>query len=139
MSANDSASAQQIAEESRQIAVAMKSDAQSMKLLAITTTIFLPGTFVAGLFSTPIFQRESGAANSDTGVKIWMPGLMLYIAISLPLLLMTLLAWGLWALRYRSKNERDLRETKKRIFLSPGYTEKEALIIRQNAMSQGDL
>src|SRR4051812_24314480 len=96
ISANDSATAQHISEESRRIAWATRSDAQSMKLLALVTTIFLPGTFVSGLFSTPMFQRESRDKVDDTIVKVWKPGLFLYIAVSMPLLLMTLLFWGLW-------------------------------------------
>lgn len=106
-----------------------------MKLLALMTTIFLPGTFVSGLFSTPMFQRESRDKVDDTIVKIWKPGLFLYIAVSLPLLLMTLLVWGLWTFGYKLKNERHVRVARKRLFHTAGSTEKENLIMRQNTIT----
>jgi hypothetical protein len=138
VSANDSASAHHIAEESRQIAWNSRSDAQSMKLLTLITMIFLPGTFVSGLFSTPIFQHDSGNAVEGTAVTIWKPGLFLYIAISIPLLMMTLLVWGLWTFGHRLKNERHIKSARERLGLARGYryTEKENLIMRQNAFSQ---
>jgi hypothetical protein len=126
---------QHIAEESRQIAWATRSDAQSMKLLALMTTIFLPGTFVSGLFSTPMFQREPKDTVDDTIVKVWKPGLFLYFAVSLPLLMMTLLIWGLWTFGHKLKNERYVRLARKRMFHNAGFTEKENLIMRQNAIS----
>ncbi|RYN47120.1 hypothetical protein AA0114_g7923 [Alternaria tenuissima] len=136
ISANDSASARHIAEESRRIAWVTKNDAQSMKLLALMTTIFLPGTFVSGLFSTPMFQRDPRNQVDDTVVKVWKPGLFLYIAVSLPLLMMTLLIWALWTFGYKLKNERYIRVARKRLFHNIGCTEKENLITRQNTISE---
>jgi hypothetical protein len=136
ISAHDSASAQTIAEETRQIALASKSDAGSMKLLALITTIFLPGTFVSGLFSTPVFQRES---REDTKVTVWKPGLFLYIAVSCPLLMITLLIWGLWTFGQRLKIEREVQVTRKRLLQTSGNTEKESLIMRQNSISQNTM
>jgi hypothetical protein len=107
-----------------------------MKLLALMTTIFLPGTFVSGLFSTPMFSRESKDTVEDTVVKIWKPGLFLYFAVSLPLLVMTLLIWGLWTFGHKLKTERYVRATRKRLSHNVGYTEKENLIMRQTAISQ---
>jgi hypothetical protein len=95
------------------------------------------GTFVSGLFSTPMFQRGSKDTVDDTIVTVWKPGLFLYIAVSLPLLLMTLLIWGLWNFGHRLKNERSDRLARKRSFRNVGCTEKEHLTVRQNAMSQG--
>lgn len=104
-----------------------------MKLLALMTTIFLPGTFVSGLFSTPLFQREAKDKVDNTIVKIWEPGLRLYLAISLPLLVMTLLIWVLLTFGHRSKKEREFR-----IPMTPSQdvscTEKESLIRRQNSI-----
>ncbi|CAN9426278.1 unnamed protein product [Alternaria alternata] len=132
ISANDSASAQHIAEQSRLLSHATRSDAQSMKLLALVTTIFLPGTFVSGLFSTPMFQRESRDKVDDTIVKVWKPGLFLYIAVSMPLLVVTLLFWGLWTFGYKLKNEKNDRALRKHLFHNAGFTERESLIMRQS-------
>jgi hypothetical protein len=138
IAANDSASAQYIAEKSRQIAWATRSDAQSMKLLTLMTTVFLPGTFVSGLFSTPIFQRDPGESAENTILKVWRPGLYLYIAVSLPLLLMTLLVWGVWTFGHKLKNERHIKMARGRFLhrTKYRYTEKENLIMRQNAFLQ---
>ncbi|CAN9413095.1 unnamed protein product [Alternaria sp. RS040] len=132
ISANDSTSAQHIAEQSRLLSHATRSDAQSMKLLALVTTIFLPGTFVSGLFSTPMFQRESRDKVDDTIVKVWKPGLFLYIAVSMPLLVVTLLFWGLWTFGYKLKDEKNDRVARKHLFHNAGFTEKESLIARQS-------
>jgi hypothetical protein len=112
-----------------------------MKLLTLMTTIFLPGTFVSGLFSTPILQRDSGDPAEDAIVKVWRPGLYLYIAVSLPLLLMTLLVWGVWTFGHKLKNERHIKIARERLFHNTNYryTEKENLIMRQNASSQKTL
>lgn len=107
-----------------------------MKLLALMTTIFLPGTFVSGLFSTPMFQRESKDTVDNTVVKVWKPGLFLYLAVSVPLLLMTLLIWAMWTYGHRLKTERNFRMARKRSFPIAGYSEKESLIMRQNAISR---
>jgi hypothetical protein len=129
-------SAQKIADESRQIALVTKSDAQSMKVLALMTTIFLPGTFVSALFSTPMFQRDYNSTSDDTNIEVWKSGWVLYIAVSCPLLLLTLLIWGLWTFGQRLKDEKDIKIAREQLFQSAGSSEKENLALRQNFILQ---
>ncbi|KAI9692916.1 MAG: hypothetical protein M1822_004911 [Bathelium mastoideum] len=136
IAANDSATAQKIAEESHRIALATKSDAQSMKLLALIATLFLPGTFVSGLFSTPLFERESNSTSKNSDIKIWKPGLFLYIAISCSLLLLTFLTWGLWLLRQRLRHEADRKMATEHLHQSVGTTETENLARKRDSLSR---
>jgi uncharacterized membrane protein len=64
-----------------------------MKALALMTVIFLPGTLVSGLFSTPLIERSSG---DSYGFKIWAIGFILYLGLSVSLMLVVLVTWGLW-------------------------------------------
>jgi hypothetical protein len=83
-----------------------------------------------------MFQWESNGMSDDTNMKVWKPGLFLYVAVSCPLLLLTLLVWGLWTFGQRLKDERDVKVAREHLFQSTGGTEKENLALRQNLISQ---
>lgn len=48
----------EIADTSRTIAAESKRESTAMKTVAAVTTVFLPGTFAASLFSTPLFHWD---------------------------------------------------------------------------------
>ncbi|KAL2213297.1 hypothetical protein CC79DRAFT_1391255 [Sarocladium strictum] len=80
----------------------------SMHLITIFTLIFLPGTFVATMFSSGIiiFGPEGGSGfGPDMGDwKIRLAGIKLFFAICIPLLAITL---GVWIITYVSTRMRS--------------------------------
>ncbi|KAE8164566.1 hypothetical protein BDV40DRAFT_298367 [Aspergillus tamarii] len=68
-------------------------DSTSMKILAFITTIFLPGTFIATLFSMNMFDWESGPSDGNSTVS---PQFWIYWATAVPLTAVTLGGWALW-------------------------------------------
>jgi len=78
--------------------IAMNSgrDSTSMKILALISAFFLPGTFVATLFSMSMFQwqQPNSSGNQSGGIvsdKFWI-----YWAAAVPLTVATVLGWGVW-------------------------------------------
>jgi hypothetical protein len=67
-------------------------DSSSMKVVAVMTMAFLPGTFIAALFSVPSLQWDASSVVQD---KFWV-----YWAFTLPL---TALVFALWMLLTQAK------------------------------------
>ncbi|KAF2096114.1 hypothetical protein NA57DRAFT_78886 [Rhizodiscina lignyota] len=84
---------------SARLAASSGKDSTSMKILAFITALFLPGTFVATLFSMGMFAwrfdngtSANGTENSSTvSNQFWI-----YWATALPLTAVTLIGWALW-------------------------------------------
>lgn len=101
-----------------------KRDSIAMKTIAILGIVFLPGTFVATLFSINMFDwggLNSGETKSLTVSRsIWI-----YWAITVPLTIVTFLVWMFWS---RSENNK----TSKRLMIyrknSPIKSENAALM-----------
>ena len=73
-----------------------------MKTLAAVTVIFLPSTYVAALFSMPLFQWGTETAG-DTLVSKYF---WIYWAVSIPLTILTLSLWFIW-MRLQTRRHRD--------------------------------
>ncbi|KAJ2972288.1 hypothetical protein NUW58_g9216 [Xylaria curta] len=75
---------------SSKMAAASSRDSAAMKTLAFLTAIFLPGTFVATIFSTDFFDW-----NNDSGMIVsemfWV-----YAALAAPLTIVVAVGWRLW-------------------------------------------
>ena len=69
-----------------------RQDNNNMKLIAVVGLVYLPGTFVSGLFGMNFFQFEDqgGYQTWKVSDKFWM-----YWAITLPLTLTTISIWVL--------------------------------------------
>nr|OQO23691.1 hypothetical protein B0A51_11835 [Rachicladosporium sp. CCFEE 5018] len=81
----------EVAESSQRIAEATLSDAASMRVIAVLTMCFLPGTAVAGIFGMGMFQ--------DLGWKwIWV-----YFVVTVPLTIGVLGVWWVWLRRMRKR------------------------------------
>ena len=93
-----------IAKASRQIAVESKRDSSSMKTIAAVTMLFLPGTFVASLFATPMFQWNT-TGGLRVASQIWI-----YWATSIPLTLLTLGMWWIWLKFMMGQERAQLRD-----------------------------
>ncbi|KAI1078234.1 amino acid permease-domain-containing protein [Whalleya microplaca] len=68
-------------------------EAQAVRMIAIVTLVFLPGTFTAAFFGMQYVRAD---LSSGTLVASASPELLLYFAITLPLMAATLLAWWFW-------------------------------------------
>ena len=85
-----------------------------MKTIALLTTLFLPGTFVATFFSMTMFNWNpssngsfSSPGTSDT--TPWMsPYVWVYWAISIPLTLFVMVLWLFWSRRELKKGQMKL-------------------------------
>ncbi|KAB8226603.1 hypothetical protein BDV33DRAFT_162472 [Aspergillus novoparasiticus] len=76
-----------------------QSDSAMMKTIGVVSLVYLPGTFVSGIFGTNFFDYQSGAAESwEMAKNFW-----LYWAVTLPLTLATVVVWALWHYRLTLK------------------------------------
>ena len=64
-------------------------DSSSMKVIAIMTMVFLPGTFFAALFSVPSLRWDTRPVIQD---NFWV-----YWAFTLPFTALVLLIWAGWS------------------------------------------
>ena len=81
------------------LAAAAGRDSTSMKILAFIAALFLPGSFVAGIFSMSMFNWQYSEGRTDgqsPGGAVVSTRFWLYWAIAVPLTLATLMGWGVW-------------------------------------------
>lgn len=72
-----------------------------MKTLAAVTVIFLPSTFVAALFSMPLFQWDTKTVgHSVVSKQFWI-----FWVVSIPLTIVTLILWFAW-MRLQTRRRR---------------------------------
>ncbi|KAF3202758.1 hypothetical protein TWF106_002285 [Orbilia oligospora] len=86
-----------IAKNSEFAATAARKDSSFMRTIAIITLIFLPGTFVAAVFSMSMFNWEADGS-VVVSKHIWM-----YFAITVPLTTVVVISWLIWTI----KSEKD--------------------------------
>ncbi|OTB06048.1 hypothetical protein M426DRAFT_319415 [Hypoxylon sp. CI-4A] len=102
----------EIASQQRRLAHATKRDGTAMKTLSLLGAVFLPGTFMASVFSMTFFDFNVGPDNDSSGEGATVSGLLwIYFAVTVPL---TVLIVGSWYFM-------DWRREKK-------YTEEDVLI-----------
>lgn len=103
------------------MAVSATRDSSAMKALAVITAIFLPGTYIATLFSMSMFNWQGGS-NSSTSVasnasaasdtssssKVVMSYIWIYCVISAVLTVVVILGWRLWWVTQDRNFRRDL-------------------------------
>ncbi|PWY76134.1 hypothetical protein BO94DRAFT_538509 [Aspergillus sclerotioniger CBS 115572] len=77
-----------------------KSDNAMMKTVAIVSMVYLPGTFVSGLFGTNFF-------NYSDGKEVMTESFWIYWVITIPLTLLTMLIWACWHYYPRKKSNLD--------------------------------
>ncbi|KAK5653439.1 hypothetical protein OQA88_8925 [Cercophora sp. LCS_1] len=92
----DNAIAFETASATRSIAKDSLQDSSAMKMLALVAMFFLPGSFVAALFSTPLFEWGSGSDDGNMGVfgVQTKKGFGLFWAVAVPL---TAFVFGVYA------------------------------------------
>ena len=94
-----STATQKQSEYTAAIALETRRDSAAMKTISVVTIVFLPGTFVATLFSMDVFHGQSA---DGTGVRVaslfWV-----YWAVTIPLTMLVIASWLLWSRRYFEK------------------------------------
>ncbi|EXJ66085.1 uncharacterized protein A1O5_10700 [Cladophialophora psammophila CBS 110553] len=90
-----------IAEDSRNAAVLTRKDSTDMRIIAVVTLLFLPGTFMATLFSSGFFNFLPGKSDQVVSKWIW-----LYFALTGGSTFVVFLAWYLSA---KKQNKEMLR------------------------------
>ncbi|KAL4953198.1 hypothetical protein BDW69DRAFT_184705 [Aspergillus filifer] len=71
---------------------AARSDSRMMTTVAVVSMVYLPGTFVSGMFGTNFFSFQADPGNTWlTADEFW-----LYWAVTVPLTLATMGVWALW-------------------------------------------
>ncbi|KAK9547509.1 hypothetical protein V6Z79_008341 [Aspergillus fumigatus] len=85
------------------IARAARRDSSSMKIIALLTMLFLPGTYISSLFAMPLFDWT--AMKGESVIK---PRFKIYLIITIPLTTLLFAFWGLHA--YRSKRKAYARD-----------------------------
>ncbi|KAK3990648.1 hypothetical protein QBC44DRAFT_63455 [Cladorrhinum sp. PSN332] len=89
----------EVAADSRELAAASKRDSSAMKIIAYMTTLFLPATFLSSLFSMPLFNWEAPSVSDIASSHLW-----LYWAVAIPLTLVVMATFGVYAWYQRRKN-----------------------------------
>ncbi|KAH0538563.1 hypothetical protein FGG08_004851 [Glutinoglossum americanum] len=95
-----------VARDSSRIASASKRDSSAMKTIAVLTLVFLPGTLVASVFSTNMFDFRSPNPEPIVSRKFWI-----YWAVTAPFTILVLAiwtAWYFWSEGRQRRQDRDL-------------------------------
>lgn len=94
-----------IADLTTKIATETQKDSSSMITIAALTLLFLPGTFVAAIFSMPFFQTSSPESGAHLSVAhSWW----LFPAITIPFTILVIGIWSLWRMWRDKRQNLDL-------------------------------
>ena len=99
----------EIAGEQRRIANASKRDSTAMKGLSLMGALFLPGTYLASVFSMTFFNFQSDA-NPVVSSDLWI-----YFIVTIPITAVILLAWMWFDRRRERKYKQDDEDLEKNI------------------------
>lgn len=103
---------QELAKDTRCLAVLAQQDSAGIKALTIVATFFIPPTFVSSLFSMPLFDWDSTGPENHTGsTDAWKKRLLLYLTVTGPLTLITFSIWGLLILVRRLKQKKETKQS----------------------------
>ncbi|KAI2785319.1 hypothetical protein F4815DRAFT_15846 [Daldinia loculata] len=94
----------EIASQQRRVAHATKRDGTAMKTLSLLGAVFLPGTFMASVFSMTFFDFKVGpdsggsSGSSEVSSELWV-----YFAVTVPLTFLIVLVW--WFIDHRRERK----------------------------------
>ncbi|KAH6973956.1 hypothetical protein EDB80DRAFT_742797 [Ilyonectria destructans] len=105
----DNAIAFDTARATRELAASSKEDSSSMKMLSIVAMFFLPGSFVAALFSTPLFDWDGAPMDSSSIGIGTRPQFALFWAVTVSVTALTFAVYLVAAvLRKRRAKRQDI-------------------------------
>ncbi|KAH6645003.1 hypothetical protein BKA67DRAFT_586711 [Truncatella angustata] len=101
--------AQDDGQTSARLAASAGKDSTSMKIIALITAAYLPGTFVATLFSMGMFDWRGSSSDSGDGAPMSFvsPNFWIYWTVAIPLTILTLIGWATW---WRIEERRFVRD-----------------------------
>ncbi|KAF2092960.1 hypothetical protein NA57DRAFT_81894 [Rhizodiscina lignyota] len=114
VSREDNIAMQALARDSKEIAIATSRDSATMRIISGVTTLFLPATFTATLFSTSFFNFQGGRDSKVVSWWIW-----LYWLVTV-LLTLAIHLW--WYLTSKRKEEDILRSFAERSDIERPHT-----------------
>jgi hypothetical protein len=88
----------EMAVDSRYIAILTRKDSTDMRIIAVVTLLFLPGTFMATLFSATFFNFLPDDSTQVVSKWIW-----LYFVLSATATLLVFIAWYLFSKNQNKK------------------------------------
>ncbi|KAI0384083.1 hypothetical protein F5Y04DRAFT_235340 [Hypomontagnella monticulosa] len=97
----------EIARSSRELAAASRRDSSSMKIIAVITTLFLPGTFISALFAMPLFDWSALTMGGVVTDRFWV-----YWAVTVPLTLLIIIPLGFYAWYQTRKHKAAVEEVR---------------------------
>ncbi|KAK7973857.1 hypothetical protein PG989_015705 [Apiospora arundinis] len=101
--------AQSEAQYTAAIAIDTKRDSIAMWTLSVLGIVFLPGTFVATLFSVDMFDWGGGKETEPSANTLRVsPSMWIYWVVAIPLTIVTFLLWLLWSRRENRKSDQRL-------------------------------
>ncbi|KAK3990422.1 hypothetical protein QBC44DRAFT_288756 [Cladorrhinum sp. PSN332] len=103
----DNAIAFDTASATRSIAASSLQDSSSMKMLALVAMFFLPGSFVAALFSTPLFEYQGYEDKMGLGTR---PQFVLFWVVTTPLTVGVFIMYFVWMWRQKKKDKKRRRK-----------------------------
>ncbi|RDA83009.1 hypothetical protein CP532_4401 [Ophiocordyceps camponoti-leonardi (nom. inval.)] len=98
----------EIAGEQRRIAHASKRDSTAMKTISLMGALFLPGTYLASVFSTSFFDFKP--TSSRVASDLWI-----YFIVTIPLTAAIVGSWWWWDRRREAQFARDDEDLEKNI------------------------
>lgn len=95
-----------MAGEQRKLAHASKRDSAAMKTISLLGAIFLPGAYLASVFSMTFFNFQDGAATVSN--QFWI-----YWVITIPLTIMIVAAWYVYEKKRERKYDKEDEDLEK--------------------------
>ncbi|RFU34809.1 hypothetical protein B7463_g1552, partial [Scytalidium lignicola] len=80
-----------IANDSKQIALASQRESLSMRTIAVLGVIFLPGTFTSAFFALPLFNWDASEDENVVKARFWV-----FWAVTIPLTPVVVGIWWAW-------------------------------------------
>ena len=138
MAQNDAFLGQQMASDCRLIAVASQRDSSSMKVIAVVTMCFLPGTFVASIFSIPLFDWSANNNKAIYRHEFWQPRFIVYLSVTVPLMALTFAIWAFWIFLQSVSEQKHASAIRTRFALEAEQNEAQVLAFRRSMLQQKD-
>ncbi|KAH8679216.1 hypothetical protein BGZ61DRAFT_396048 [Ilyonectria robusta] len=102
----DNAIAFDTARATRELAASSQEDSSAMKMLSIVAMVFLPGSFVAALFSTPLFDWDGVSVDSSSIGIGTRPQFALFWAVTVSVTAVTFAAYLVGMIMRKRKAKR---------------------------------
>lgn len=118
--------------------MASQRDSSSMKVVAVVTMCFLPGTFVASIFSIPLFDWDADDHKAIYRHDFWLPRFIVYLGVTVPLMALTFAVWAFWIFMQSVKERKRAAAVRVQLGLKAEQDEAQVLAFRRSTLQQKD-